>query len=446
MSFPVTLALVGAGNRGASYAALAAATGRGRIVAVAEPRRHQRERSAAEHAIPAERVFDDWRILADRPKLADAVIIATQDKLHVEPAVAFAERGYQILLEKPMAPSEAECERIVEAVERADVMLAVCHVLRYAPSTRMLRQILDSGRVGEVVGVEHLEPVGWWHHAHSYVRGNWRREDQSTFMLMAKSCHDLDWLGYIIGRRPRRVSSFGGLYHFRPENRPAGAADRCLDCPVEPACPYSAKRLYLSALGNPDRQRWPLSVITDDLTEAGVLQALREGPFGRCVYACDNDVVDHQVVNLEYEGGVTASFTMTAFTDFEHRKSRIFGTHGCIDSDGVRLTVHDFRTNTKDVIDTGTTSGASAAEAHGGADQALVEAFIDAVAARDSSLILSGPRESLDSHRVVWAAERARRTGAVVRLDQPDHHVGSDRGEAGSDGAGRDLGLTRSDA
>jgi len=421
MTSPVTIALVGAGQRGTGYAHWAAATGKARIVAVAEPRPHPREHAATVHEIPPEHVFRDWRDLAKQPKLADAVIIATQDAAHVEPATALAALGYHIMLEKPMATSDADCERIVEAVEKAGVMMAVCHVLRYFSYTTVLRQLIDSGRIGEIVSVEHLEPVGWWHQAHSYVRGNWRREDQSTFMLMAKSVHDLDWLDYIVGRPAVRVSSFGGLHHFRPEKRPAEATDNCLDCPLEPTCPYSAKRIYLNALDGPRPRKWPASVITDDLTETGVLQALREGPYGRCVYACDNDVVDHQVVNIEYEGGATASFTMTAFTEKAHRKTRIFGTHGCIETDGTMMEVHDFRNDTKENLDTGmdkdTPSGS-----HSPADRALVEAFVNAIAAQDPSFILSGPRDSLRTHRLAWAAERARRTGEVVRLDDTTEH------------------------
>ena len=419
MRVPVTLAVVGAGSRGTSYAGLAATADRARVVAVAEPRPFQRARMAAACGIDPGRAVADWRELAARPRLADAVIIATPDLLHAEPAVRFAKLGYHVLLEKPMAPTEQECERIVEAVERAGVLLAVGHVLRYTPYTKVLKLIVDSGRIGDVVGVEHLEPVGWWHHAHSYVRGNWRREDQATPMLMAKSCHDLDWLAHLVGRRALRVSSFGGLHHFRAEHRPEGAADRCLDCQLEPGCPYSAKRLYLSCLGDPARESWPLSVITDDLTADGVLRALRDGPYGRCVYACDNDVVDHQVVSLEYDGGVTASFTMTAFTPVEHRKSRVFGTHGYVDGDGTRLRLVDFRTGGEELIDTSARDGVAAADGHGGGDAGLVDAFLDAVATGDASRILSGPRDSLDSCRVVWAAEQARRAGTVVSLAAP---------------------------
>lgn len=412
---PVTLAVVGAGSRGSAYARCAAASG-ARVVAVAEPRRPRRERLASEHGLPPYATFRGWRELAARPRLSDAVLIATQDALHVQPAVAFADLGYHLLLEKPMATTEADCVRIVDAVEAAGVLGAVCHVLRYTPYTRAMKRLVDSGDVGEVVSVEHLEPVGWWHHAHSYVRGNWRREDESTFMLMAKSCHDLDWLAHLTGRRASRVSSFGGLHHFRPEQRPAGAADRCLDCAVEPDCPYSASRLYLGCLGDPDRERWPLSVVTDELTEAGVRRALREGPYGRCVYACDNDVVDHQIVGVEYDDGVTASFTMTAFTPLGHRRTRVFGTRGSLEGDGIDIVVHDFVTGARRVVHTSTGTDASAAAGHGGGDQGLVDAFLSALRTGDRAHVLSDVRESLHTHRVVWAAERARRSGTVVEL------------------------------
>src|SRR5262245_20110436 len=196
----VRLAIVGAGIRGAGYARLVAATGRARVVAVAEPRADRRERLARDHGIAPDMAFADWRELADRPRLADAVIVATQDALHVAPAVALTGRGYHMLLEKPMAPTEAGAAEIMAAVEAAGTMLAVCPVMRYSPYTRALKALLDAGRVGEVVGVQHLEPIGWWHFAHSYVRGNWRRADESSPMLLAKCCHDIDWLAHVIGR------------------------------------------------------------------------------------------------------------------------------------------------------------------------------------------------------------------------------------------------------
>ncbi|MFG1693969.1 Gfo/Idh/MocA family protein [Nonomuraea sp. NPDC049309] len=403
----IGLALVGAGDRGTKYTRYATMDGRARLAAVAEPDPRRRDALLAEH--PDALAFDDWRALAERPRLADAVVIATLDADHVEPAVRFAELGYHVLLEKPMATDLEDCRRIVAAAERSGVLFAVCHVLRYTTYTRQVKDVLGSGRLGEIVTIEHLEPVGWWHHAHSYVRGNWRRADQATFMLLAKSCHDLDWLTYVMGRRVTRVSSFGGLKHFRAENRPPGAADRCLDCAVAAECPYDARRIYAPYVG--EEKRWPLSVLTDDPTEAGLLRALREGPYGRCVYACDNDVVDHQVVSLDFDGGATASFTMTAFSPMSHRKTRIFGTRGYLEGDGATISVTDFVTGAVEVIETN-----PPADGHGGGDQGLIAAFLDALTGDDPAAILSAPQESLHSHEIAWAAEESRLTGTVVTL------------------------------
>ncbi|NUP47207.1 MAG: Gfo/Idh/MocA family oxidoreductase [Catenulispora sp.] len=409
----VTLAIAGAGSRGRDHARHAVAAG-ARIAAVAEPRADVRTAFADEFGVPAENVFDTWEALRLAGRVADAVVIATQDAMHADPAVAFAELGYDILLEKPMAPTEADSRRIVEAAERAGILLAVCHVLRYTAYTRALKALVDSGRIGEIAAIQHLESVGWWHQAHSYVRGNWAVEADSSPMLLAKSCHDIDWLMHIMGRRPKRVSSFGSLLHFRPENKPEKAAERCLDCAVESTCPYSARRIYLNFLAVQPNQ-WPLTVLTDDHSEAGVLAALREGPYGRCVYNGENDVVDHQVVDLEFPGGATASFTMSAFTRLEHRKTRVFGTMGMIEGDGARLRITDFLTDTDEEIDVG--KEAASVDGHGGGDPALVAAFVEAVRTGDRSHVFTDAVASLASHQVVWAAEQARRSGTVVDLD-----------------------------
>ena len=406
---PVALLVVGAGQRGRAYARHAVRSGAGRVVAVAEPDPGRRDRFAREFGLPADRVFDSWAELHGRERLADAAIVATQDRDHEEPAVLLAGQGYHLMLEKPMAPMAGPAARIAEAVQRAGILFAVCHVLRYTPYTDVVKGVLDSGRIGRVVSIQHLEPVGWWHHAHSFVRGPWRDTASSSPMLLAKSCHDIDWLLYLAGQPARRVSSFGGLSHFRPAEKPAGAADVCLDCPVEPDCPYSAKRLYFARLAD-DPDGWPLSVVTPVATEEALVAALRSGPYGRCVYNGDNDVVDHQVVTMELADGATVSFTMTAFTPYEQRKTRIFGTHGYLEGDGARLRVVDFRTGAEQLVEVAESTSAD----HSGGDQALVDAFLAAVATGDAGLIRSDAATSLAGHRVVWAAEQARLTGTVV--------------------------------
>ncbi len=410
----VRLILVGAGSRGSVYAAwIRAHPEAAQLVAVAEPRDAARTRVAREHDLPPDRVVSDWRELAASPRLADAVIIATPDALHAEPALAFAERGYHLLLEKPMAPTAEDCRRIVDAADHAGVILAVCHVLRYTGYTETLRGLLDDGAIGDVVSLDHLEPVGFWHQAHSFVRGNWRATATSAPMLLAKSCHDLDWIRHVVGRRCLQVASFGELTHFRAASRPVGAADRCLDCTVEEACAYSAQKIYLQRVRD-GFTGWPVDVVTDDLTEAGVTEALRTGPYGRCVYACDNDVVDHQVVCMRFDGGATATFTMTGFTRQRDRETRIFGTRGELHGDGERIDVHDFVTGQTRTIHTGITSDGTLATGHGGGDARLIERFVAAVAAGDPSLISTGAAVSLESHLMVFAAEEARLQGRVV--------------------------------
>jgi predicted dehydrogenase len=414
---PVNYIVIGAGGRGTGYAGFAGRhPDRAEVVGVAEPREPARMRLVTEHDIPPDNIFTNWVDAAAREKFADAAVITTQDAMHTEPAIAFAEKGYHILLEKPMAPTADECRRIVEAVKANGVMLAVGHVMLYTPYTQMLKRLLDEGAIGEIVSMQHLEPVGYWHQAHSFVRGNWRNEAESSFMLLAKSCHDIDWIRYIMAERCQSVSSFGSLRHFRKAEKPpeAGDALRCLDCDYEPRCPYSAKKLYFGCLER-GHTGWPVNVITFDLTPKGIEKALREGPYGRCVYECDNDVVDNQVVNMQFESGKTASFSMVAFTRQGHRRTRIFGTRGEIYGNGQQIHIHHFVTGETEVIDTAQ-SVSSIAGGHGGGDYGLMAAFIEAVANNNPANLLSGPDETLESHLIVFAAEQARREHRVVDL------------------------------
>lgn len=408
------IAVAGAGSRGIIYAKILSEQHReeAEVVAVAEPRADYREKLAADWALPEQRVFADWREMADAGPLADAVMICTQDAMHREPAEAFAAQGCHLLLEKPLAPNEADCRAIVQAVRRAGVMMAVCHVLRYTRPTRKLRELIDAGRIGDPIGIQHLEPVGFWHMAHSFVRGNWRNESQSSPILLSKSCHDLDWMRYVMGQPFRRVSSFGSLRHFRPEERPEGAAERCLDCGEEAQCPYSARRLYLGRAAE-GRWGWPLDVLTSEESVEAVERALREGPYGRCVYACDNDVMDHQVVSAEFEDGRSGVFTLSAFTPHHGRITRIFGTRGQIHVRPKHMSVFEFLGEESELFDFSQLSAATPGGGHGGGDGALVAAFVAALRDHDPSQILSGPEESLETHLAVFAAERARRGGSV---------------------------------
>ncbi len=414
---PATLAIIGAGSRGFGYAEYAARhPDLAKVTAVAEPRDEYRRILVERHNIDPENVFKDWKDLAQAARMADGAIIATQDDMHVEPTLALADKGYHIMLEKPMAPDLEGCRRIAECIEQSGCLFAVGHVLRYTPYTKELKRIIAEGRIGEIVGIQQLEPVGYWHQAHSFVRGNWSNEGKSSFMLLAKCTHDIDWINYVMGCRCTAVSSFGSLKHFRKENQPEGASDFCVDCGVEPSCPYSAKRIYARFL---DRglKGWPLDVLAPKVDRESVGSALANGPYGRCVYACDNDVVDHQVVNMHFENEGTATLTMMAFTKAAARETHVFGTHGHIKGDGSILEVYDFLTEQTEKIDTSATEQ-SVAGGHGGGDDGLMESFLAALASHDQNRILSSCEDTLRTHEVVFAAEKARLENRVITLDK----------------------------
>ena len=413
---PVRLAVIGAGSRGFTYADYVSRhPGEAIVVAVAEPRLLFQQRFAGKHNLTPGQTYTDWQAFLEADVSADAVIIALQDADHVACALAMAKAGYAILCEKPIAPTLAECEEVIAAVRATGVLFAVCHVLRYTPYTVALKGLIDGGRIGQIVSLDQLEPVGNLHQAHSYVRGNWRREDEASPMLIAKSCHDMDWIRYIIGQPCREVSSFGSLTYFTRANQPAEAADRCLDCSLQMSCTYSARTFYLDAIDRGEAD-WPINVLAAEVTHDSVLEALRTGPYGRCVWACDNDVVDHQVVSMRFENNSTATFTMTAFTHLRPRETRIFGTLGELYGDGRHIRVSDFATGLSETIDVSSDADGAITSGHGGGDDGLMQAFVAAVGSGDGTGLGSDPGQALDGYYMGFAAEQARRDGSVVSV------------------------------
>lgn len=413
MQHPVRMICLGAGSRGmdayAPYALLR--PDRLRFVAVADSVEEKRSAFAARYGVPKEFVFSDWREALTSGVEADAALIATQDNAHVEPAVAAMERGLDVLVEKPVAKTAAECLRVLDVSERTGRRAAVCHVLRYTRFFNDLKAVIQSGEIGEVQAVSHCENIGFWHMAHSYMRGNWRREDETSPIILAKSCHDADILLYLMGKDCRRVASFGSLKHFRSQNAPKGSAARCLDCAV-PDCPYNAARIYMI----PGYTGWPVNVITSDFSTEGRIRALREGPYGRCVYRCDNDVLDHQSTILEFDGGATATLTISAFTDFRHgRTIHIMGSHGEIRAkmSDETIEVTDFRTGSVRTTENPPIGGM--ADGHGGGDLRLIDAFVSAELGEENA-VKTSIRESLQSHLICFAAEESRKKGVVVTL------------------------------
>lgn len=413
----VAFIVAGAGGRGYGYAEYARLyPEEGTCVGVCDPDDQARNRFGDRHNLPEERRFRDWRDLLAQPKLADAVLVCTQDAMHKEPSILLSNMGYNLLLEKPLAPNPEDCKEIVAAAVKNNIVFAVCHVLRYTDFNRKLKELIDSGLIGKIHSLQLLEPVGYWHQAHSFVRGPWRNQEESSFMLLAKSCHDIDLINYLIPGKCKKVSSFGSLSYFNRANQPVGAADRCIDCPleIETDCPYSAIKIYLRDFGQA-LNSWPIYSLTHDQTKEAAVEHLRTGSFGRCVFACDNDVVDHQVVNLEFEGGTTAGFTMCAFTEGGSRHILIMGDRGTLACSDGDITHYDFLTN-KTTIISPKENDDLAQSGHGGGDFGLMRSFLAAVRDNDQSKISTGPEITLESHLIVFAAEKARLLNSVEML------------------------------
>ncbi len=405
----ITVAIIGAGGRGRWTFAptIRELAHKARVVAVAEPRAWNRNEFAREFGLKKAMVFKSWRDFVKGAKKCDAVVISTMDQEHAQPALACLEKGYHVLLEKPMAVTLEDCRAIEAAQRKSGKVLAVCHSLRYSKGFSKLKEVIDSGKIGEVVTLDHLEGVGYWHQAHSFVRANWRNEKTSTFMLLSKSCHDIDFLYYLTGKKFLRVSSYGSLKHFTPGNAPKGATRRCTDgCPAEPSCPYSALKIYrhhpffgkMIAVGQPH------DVFVKELAKL---------PVGRCVYYCDNDVVDHQVVLIEAEDGVTISFTMTAFTHTWERRTRVHGTGGELTFNENSITIHTFGEDNVERIEISPEAGG-----HGGGDLRVTRNWLEAIEKNKPSHVLATAQESLLTHTYTFAAEKARKEKRIVEMSE----------------------------
>ncbi len=411
----IDVALIGAGNRGrAVFGAYALRhPERMRIVAIAEPLDARRRATAAEHGLPADRVFADWRALVAARPAAHAAIVATGDTEHVDPALATLAAGYHLLLEKPIAPDAAGCVRVTEAAERAGRILQIGHVLRYTAFYAKLHELVSGGRVGRVSLIDLREHVAYWHMAHSYVRGKFRKRALAAPFLLAKSCHDLDLLAWLAASPATRLASFGSLGVYRPELAPAGAPERCsAACPVQAGCPWDAERFYL---GPDDRlaRSWPWSDLSADPTRAARAAALATGDYGRCVFRCDNDVVDHQVVAVEFESGLTATLGVHGTASEELRTVRVSGSEGELRGVLQRGVIEISRHGSA-----GTEAIAIEASpfGHSGGDARLLDHFCEVVAQDAPERVRASGRVALESHLLGFAAERSRLEGGMIDM------------------------------
>ena len=409
--------LIGAGMRGQAYTKYMLDE-RFEVVGVAEPIQERREFVQQRHNIPDAMCFESWEQLLALPKCADLAIISTMDRMHFEPAMAAIAKKYDLLLEKPVAPTAEECVAIRKAAKENGVRILVCHVLRYTPFFGRLKKLIDDGVVGRIISIEHNECVGNTHQSHSFVRGNWGNSERSTPMILQKCCHDMDILQWLIGKKCKKVQSFGSLTYFCRENAPEGSPERCLDgCPHGEECYYNAIKLYLQDENN----LWFREAATQKKvpTNAQVEEALRTTQYGKCVFKCDNNVVDHQVVNMEFEDGVTVSFNMNPFNQ-GGRHIRIMGTNGELvgAGGGDSVDFFSFKTRTWEKIPVVEKAvGESIVSGHGGGDEGIVRVLYQYLTEGYDGELLSEIDISVQNHLIAFAAEKSRLEGCIVDMD-----------------------------
>lgn len=409
----VRIAIAGVGSRGKNAYGLELLNmkDRAKVVAVADIDPERLALAGDAHGVPDEMRFPSAEAMLAMPKLADAMLVCTQDRQHVPHAVAALKKGYDVMMEKPISPKLEDLQEITKVSRENGRRVVVCHVLRYTPFFQTIKKTIDSGVLGEVVSIQALENVRYWHQAHSFVRGNWRREEDTSPMILAKCCHDLDYLVWLCGKKCERVSSYGSLMYFKKSNAPEGAALRCTQgCKAKESCPYDAEKIYLTnkdtgiLCGNVE---WPIDVLAENPTEEKIRHAIETGPYGRCVFHCDNDVVDHQIVNMQMEGGASLSLTMSAFTSIGGRTIKVMGTLGDLWGDmhenKIRIGVFG---KEPQVIDLGKEEKDFAG--HGGGDRLLMEQFVDLMQGKEPDGTITTLETSVESHLVALAAEKSR--------------------------------------
>ena len=407
---PVSIVAIGAGNRTHKYLEyIEKHPDKVRLAGVVELNDIRREKVAKRFGLDASCCFSDYQTFFRRQMPVDAVMVCTPENVHFEPTMLAIEAGYHVLLEKPIAQTLQECVAIGEAARKKGVMVSVCHVLRYHPYFLKIKELVDSGELGHIISINHRTSVGVDRTTHGYVRGIWRKEAMSNPMLIAKCCHDIDFLLWLTKTPCRKLTSFGSLRWFKEKNAPEGSSGRCIDCKVERTCPFSAIDLYR------DRRDWIANFdVPQGKTIGEVIEdQLREGLYGRCVYRCDNDVVDHQIVSMEMESEVTINFSMDVFTLKDNRETHISLTEGEIDGDETRLRVRRFRGAEETVYDF---SDLASKPFHAGADLNLVADFVDAIRTDRKDLVTS-IGHSVESHRICFEAERSRREGRTILFE-----------------------------
>ena len=417
----ISIACIGCGSRGRTYLSIAASMNKHyKIVAAADPSEDRLEAIRELSGNPDFTGFkSDDEILAE-PKLADLMIIATQDSMHVKACLLALKRGYDILVEKPVATNIEDVLLIEKCARKYGRRVQVCHVLRYGRFYKKVHEIIEEGTLGDVVSIHMSEGVTTFHQAHSYVRGHWGVKEKSSPMIIAKSCHDLDILCWLVDSDCVKVSSFGGLSYFNESNMPQGAPSRCTGgCPVVNECEYNAN-LYKSTQRAWLNRVWPTCEDVENISDERITEWLKASPWGRCVYRCDNNVVDHQVVNMQFTNDVTASFTMTAFDS--GRNIEIFGTKGYLrggdalkkrSGSDIVVNKHFGNEQIDYSIDCSEESGGY--DGHGGGDYGLIkELYYELL--KEPEDMKTSIHASVISHIIGFAAEESRLKSEVILI------------------------------
>ncbi len=416
MKAPITFAICGFGDRGSTYASMQKLfSEKMKVVAVADLNPDKVKKAKKLYDIPEENCFSSGEEMLARDKLADVMVVSTMDRQHVDHAIPALKKGYNIMMEKPISPEIDKCREILRVAKDCPGKIIVCHVLRYTVFYNTLKDLIGSGKIGDVVSICANENVGYWHQAHSFVRGNWRNSDETSPMILQKSCHDMDILTWLTGKKCKAVSSFGGIHLFKKECAPEGATPYCLGgCKAKENCVFDAERIYITdpktGIKN-QKDSWLSSTLSVENTLESTYEALRHGPYGRCVYMCDNNVVDHQQTNLLMEDGSTISFTMCAFTESCYRYFKAMGTKGEIEAD-IKSNIIHVRVfgQPEETIDVGKL--ATDLKGHGGGDSGIVADFLDMLlndrAATERTTTLEN---SMESHFIALAAEESRLNG-----------------------------------
>ena len=429
MSKQIRVVLVGAGSRADIYASISFKfPEKMKVVGIVDPDPVRRELMRSRYDVPHEDCFEDVYEFVKRDKFADAVINGTMDHLHVETSIPVLEKGYDLLLEKPFAVNEEEMERLLAVARANKSKVVIGHVLRYTDFYSAIKHHVIAGEIGRIISIEINEHVNYHHMAVSYVRGKWRSEKLCFApMLLAKSCHDMDIMLWMMKETyPVAVSSFGSDFQFGKDRKPEGAGTRCMaDCPFEDTCHFSAKSNYLAA------PRWTHYVwkclegqgkLTDEMKASSLAT---DNPYGNCVWDFERDGnVDHQAVIVNFANGATGSFSMIGGSAKSERNIHIVGTHGEIKGvfEDSKYVIRKMDPNTKsgyaetlyDLNEQGDKIGATGG--HGGGDKKLSHDFVDYLNGCEPSVSCATLEDSVISHRTVFRAEQARKTKAVVEI------------------------------